>query len=158
MAEPRLLINQAQLEDAIGKLNVQRIYDDDGDGVADVDTVSGAIADASSKVLGWLGPVYDVSLIDAQQQYEVVRLTKDVARAYAAQRYPEFMRGADGFALMKQAEKELETLRLGMTNLGTKDPPEPAANQGARVLSGNPADPDAFVPRFSDNWGGRGGF
>lgn len=153
MAEPRLLIDQAQLEDAIGKTTVQRICDDDNDGTADVDVVNGMIADASSKVLSWLGPVYDVDLIDAQQQYEVVRLTKDACRAYAAQRYPEFMRGADGFALMKQAEKELETLRLGMTNLGTKDPPEPAANQGVKISSGNPDAPNCYTKRFSDNWG-----
>jgi hypothetical protein len=101
-------------------------------------------------VLSWLGNVYDVDLIDAQQQYEVVRLTKDVCRAYAAQRYPEFMRGADGFALMKQAERELETLRLGMTNLGTKAPPEPAANQGGEVLSGDPCNPEP-PPQFAVN-------
>lgn len=141
MAEPRLLIDQAQFEDAIGKLNVQRIYDDDGDGVADIDTVKGAMADGSSKVLGYLGPVYDVALITPEQQYEVVRLTKDVCRAYAAQRAPEFMRGADGFALMKQAEKELEALRIGLTNLGTKDPPEPA-DRGISVVGGAPGGGD----------------
>jgi len=137
MAEPRLLIDQAQLEDAIGKLTVQRIYDDDGDGTADVDAVTGLLAEASSKVLSYIGPVYDVDQIDPQTQYEVVRLTKDVCRAYASQRYPEFMRGADGFALMKQAEKELESLRKGFTNLVEKETPTANVRWRARVVSGS---------------------
>jgi hypothetical protein len=154
----RLLITQAQLEDRISATTLQRCCDDDNGGTANVDVVKGLLEDGSSKVLSYIGPVYDVDLIDPVQQAEVVRLTKDVCQAYAAQRFPEVMRSIDGFKLMTQAEKDLKLLREGLTNLGIKTPPEPAANQGVRISSGDPQNPSKFTPRFSDNWGGRGGF
>jgi len=149
----RLLVTQAQVEDRIGKLTVQRLFDESNGGEAEIGVVEALIRDGSSKVLGALGPVYDVDLIDPLQQAEVVRLTLDVCQAYAAQRYPEFMRGIDGFALMKQAQGDLKLLREGMSNLGIKEPPEPAANQGVKISSGDPDQPDKFTRRFSDNWG-----
>ena len=115
--------------------------------------MNGLIADGSSKVLEWLGPVYDVAILSAVQQNAVVRLVKDVCQAYAAQRHPEFMRGVDGYKAMAQAEKELENLRKGLTNLGTKDPPEPAANQGGDVDSGDPNDQTPRDKLFLDGTG-----
>jgi hypothetical protein len=133
-----------------------RLYDDNNDGIADANAVTQLIRDGSAKVLGYIGPVYNVDLIDPLSQAEVVRLTLDVCQAYAAQRHPEILR-VEGYKMMAQAEKDLKQLREGLTNLGITGVPEPAANQGARVLSGNPNSSD-FTPRFSDNWGGRGGF
>lgn len=155
MAVPQ--VTQKQLEDRLSKTTVRRILDDDNDGSADTDPVTALLRDAMSKVCSYLGPIFDLDLIDPAQQPEVLRLTLDVAQAMAAQRHPEYMR-VDGYKMMAQAEKDLRLLREGMTNLATKAPPEPAANQGVKFNSGNPLEPDKFPARFSDNWGGRGGF
>jgi hypothetical protein len=154
-----MLVSQAQLEDRIGAATLNRIYSDGSDdGIARIDAIDSLRRDGSSKVLGFIGLVYDVDLIDEANQAEIVRLALDACHAYAAMRHPEFMRGVDGYKMMQQVDKDLKALREGMTNLGIKDPPEPAANHGVRVLSGDPLCPDKFTPRFSDNWGGRGGF
>lgn len=155
----RMLVDQAQLEDRIGAATLNRIYADGSeDGVARPDAINGLIRDGSSKVLGYIGLVYDVDLVDETNQAEIVRLTLDACQAYAAMRHPEFMRSVDGYKMMIQVDKDLKALREGFTNLGTKDPPEPAANHGVRISSGDPLRPDKCTPRFSDNWGGRGGF
>lgn len=146
------LFTQAQLEARISKLTVQRIYDDDNDGTADNDPIAGLVRDASSKVYSYLGPIYDVALIDPAQQDEVVRLGLDVAQAMAAQRHPEYVR-IDGYKMMAQAESDLKNLRKNLTNLGIKTPPEPAANTGGDVESGDPCDPCPQPHVFLDGTG-----
>ncbi len=146
-----MLVDQAQLEDRIGAATLNRIYSDGSeDGVARIDAINSLIRDGSSKVLGFIGSVYDVDLIDEAKQAEIVRLTLDSCQAYAAMRHPEFMRSVDGYKMMIQVDKDLEKLRKGLTNLGTTGAPEPAANQGGEVLSGNPDDP-CPPPQFAIN-------
>jgi hypothetical protein len=146
-----MLVTQAQLEDRIGAATLNRIYaDGSDDGVARIDAVNSLIRDGSSKVLGFIGLVYDVDLIDEANQAEIVRLTLDACHAYAAMRHPEFLRSVDGYKMMQQVDKDLKSLREGLTNLGTKDPPEPAANQGGEVLSGDPDNP-CPPPQFAIN-------
>jgi phage gp36-like protein len=146
------LITKAQLEARLSRVLVQRIFDDNDDGVADNDPVTALIRDASSKVRGRLGPVYNPETLDENTVDEVIRITLDVATAYAAQRHPEIVQ-YDWEALMKQSDADLKMLRLGEANLGTNaSPPEPAANHGGMVSSGNPNRPTPRR-RFSDNWG-----
>lgn len=146
------LITKAQLEARLSRVLVQRIYDDNDDGDADADPVAALIRDASSKVRGRLGPVFDPETLDENTVDEVVRITLDVAVAYAAQRHPEIVQ-YDWEALMKQSDADLKMLRLGEANLGTnQSPPEHAANQGGRVWSGDP-NRHRTRRRFSDNWG-----
>ena len=45
-------------------------------------------------------------------------------------------------ALLDRARQELKDLRNGVTRLDVEGTPEPAANQGGEVLSGNPDAPD----------------
>jgi phage gp36-like protein len=133
------LFTQAELEGRLSASTVRRIFDDANIGTADTNAIAQLIQDASSKVLSWLGPIYDSTTINGSTQAEVQRLALDVAQAMAAQRHPEYVRG-DGFKLMEQAERELTNLRKGLTNLGIETPPEPAANQGGDVDSDNPDD------------------
>ena len=149
MAANPPLITQDQLEDRLSKLTVQRLYDDDNDGTSDSNPIAGLIRDASSKVYSYLGPIYDLDLIDPTKQDEVVRLTLDVAQAMAAQRRPEYVR-IDGYKLMAQADADLKILRNGWTNLGIKAAPEPSANQGGDVDSGNPDDQTPLPKLFLD--------
>lgn len=133
------LFTQVQLEGRLSAVVVRRIFDDANIGTADTNAIAQLIQDSSSKVLSWLGPIYDSTTINGNTQAEVQRLALDVAQAMAAQRHPEYVRG-DGFKLMEQAERELTNLRKGLTNLGIETTPEPAANQGGDVDSDNPDD------------------
>lgn len=146
------LFTQGQLEARLSKTTVTRIFDDDNDASADSDPIAGLIRDATSKVRAWLGPTYDLDQIDPTKQDEVVRLALDVASAMAAQRHPEYVR-IDGYKMMEQAERDLTTLRKGLTNLGIKTAPEPAANQGGEVESGDPDFPDIKPKFFIDGTG-----
>jgi phage gp36-like protein len=150
MADP--LITDEQLEARLSSYVVNRLLDDNGDGAGDADVLLQLRKDASAKVRGHIGPVFDPDTLDENIVDEVVRITLDVAQAMAAQRHPEVMR-VDGFELMKQAERDLKKIRIGESNLGTKeDPPGVGANNGGYVSSGNP---NRTTPkkRFTDNWG-----
>ncbi len=148
------LITKEQLENRLSKLVLDRIYDDDGTGEANSEPVDALIRDASSKVRGKLGPVYNPDVIDENTNAEVTRITLDVAVAYAYQRHPEIAR-ADWEAIMKQADKELAEIRTGLANLGTNAPPEPAANVGGALYADDGGDePKRF---FTDD-GGTGVF
>jgi hypothetical protein len=130
VAQP--LITKKQLENRLSAIIVKRIYDDNNDGSADSDPLNQLLLDASSKFRGALGTIYDIDTFDQNTLDEVVRISLDIAQAYAAQRHSEIVR-VDGFKLMQQAEKDIEKIRAGLSNLGTKGPPEPAANQGGIV-------------------------
>lgn len=132
MARP--LITLKQLQDRLSRPVLDRIYDDDEVGEANTGPVEGLIRDASSKVRGKLGPVYDPDAIDENTNDEIVRIALDIAYAYAAQRHPEVVR-IEWEPLMKQAEKELLEIRTGLANLGTNASPEPAANVGGALYA-----------------------
>lgn len=136
MADP--LITQAQLEARLSSDAVSRIYDDNSDGVADSEPLLQLRKDASSKVRSKLGPSVNVDNLDPATHDEVVRITLDVAHAMAAQRFPEVLR-IDGFALMRQAEKDLSEIRTGEADLGTEDEDVDVVQYGS-VVSGTPRD------------------
>jgi hypothetical protein len=157
MTDPTPFITKAQLEKRLSSIIVKRIYDDDNDGVADTDPLDQLCMDASSKVRGKLGPVYNPDLLDSATVDEIRRITLDQAHAMAAQRFPEVLR-IDGFRLMEQADKDLKALRIGDANLGVNGSPEPAANVGGTVTSGDINDPDYPEPKEHFALDGTGSF
>jgi hypothetical protein len=153
------LITKQRFEARLGRLVVQRIVEDAQAVLAgetnteDADALDQILNDATSKLRGALGPVYSRALDDPNVSPELIRIGLDICQAYAAQRYPEYVR-SDGFRLMKQADDDLTKIREGLSSLGDESASaEPAANTGARVSSGNPAAPLFVARRMSDNWG-----
>lgn len=138
-------ITQDQLSRRISPTSLRRIYDDNLDGVADVDPVTQLRRDASSKVAGYLVGITDLAAVQtaatADTAHEVVRITLDVAYAYAVQRFPEVMPAVDGFKLMTQAERDLKMLRESFTQLDIETSPNPPANVGGAVFP-DVTDPD----------------
>lgn len=144
-------IAKADIEQRLSAPVVKRIYDDDNDGTADADPVNRLCKDASARVAGFLRGIYSLDAVAAAPPEEVIRLTLDVAEALAAKRFPRAVM-RDWMPLWKVATDELKDLRNGVTRLDVEGSPEPAANQGGEVASGNPDAPDP-LPRFSDDWG-----
>jgi phage gp36-like protein len=151
MAEP--IITKQQLVARLGLVQFTRVFDDNNDGAADKLSEEQIRKDASGKVRGALGLVYDAALLNADTSDELVRVTLDVAEAMATKRRPSILKGGDWVEMMKQADKDLEMLRKGVANLGITTAPEPAANHGVRITSGNPANPTCLPAKMSDNWG-----
>lgn len=151
-------ISQAQLEARVGTLTVQRVTDDDDDGVADSGVVDEILADACSYIGGAMGPQYDVDAIAAMATVprEIVRLSLDIATVYAAQRYPEVVR-RDWEPLLQAVERECARIRKGQANLGVAaTPPEPPdQNGGDFFLEGYGSDDDSQPTTFTrDGFGG----
>lgn len=152
MAADTPLVSRTNVERRLGADFVRRVFDYNADGATDPDALKELCADADSKVRGGLGLVLDVDAFDPAIATELRRIALDAALAMMARDFP----GAypkDWVALMQQVDQDIANVRKGIANLGTKQAPEPAANHGVRVVSGNPQSPDTFLPRFSDNWG-----
>jgi phage gp36-like protein len=140
-----MYITLSDLEDRITQAVVTQILDDNVDGTPDENPLLRVIADAESYVEGFLRGNYDITVIRAlgrSAPNEVKRLCLDVAVAYLYDRHPEYIR-ADGMKLMESARRDLLELRKGITRLDVVGSPEPAANQGGVVRSG---DPDEIAP------------
>jgi phage gp36-like protein len=105
-----------ELANRISAAAIKNIYDDDNDGTADSPAVDRLRADATSKVASYLHGLYDLDVIAADPPNEVVRLALDVAVAYAAQRFPSYVR-RDWKPLLEAAELDLGRLRSGKTLL-----------------------------------------
>lgn len=125
-----LFVTKAQIEARLSAKRLKRIYDDNSDGLADVDAVNQLRADASSKVRSYLEPMGVMPTLEVLFNQttgelisgkvvpdEIVRLTLDVVVALACQRFPEVMR-QDWVKLMDQCDKDLCKLRDGKTSLG----------------------------------------
>ena len=134
MAYPYIV--KADIEAKIGAQTVQRLLDHDNDGIADTDAITRVIADASSKVAGYLNGTFDLDDLADNTVNEVKRLTLAVAVALLAIDHPEVMR-KDGVALMELADRDLKNLRLGRTQLDTKVAPEPGDTGGTVVSAGS---------------------
>lgn len=165
MAAPFLFVTQVQLESRLSGKRIKRMYDDDGNGTADLNPVKQLRQDASSKVASYLEPLGIISQMstyfdgttgevvsgDVTVHPEIIRLTLDVAQAMAAQRHPTIWQ-IDWCKLMEAAEGDLKNLRDGKTSLGGNGAPE-VANQGAFLVSGNTATENATTQRFWDDMG-----
>jgi hypothetical protein len=152
MAANTPLVTRQNIERRLGADFTQRILDHNNDGVTDLPTIDEICADASSKVRGGLGLIYDIDTFDPAIATELKRIALDCALAMIARdfqgAYPK-----DWVALMDRVDLDIANVRKGLANLGTKQAPEPAANQGVRVTSGNAAAPNVYPPKFSDDWG-----
>lgn len=149
MAEP--LFTREELEARISPRTLGRCLDDSGSGEASDDAINLLIADATSWCRGKIGPVFQLAELDSDTAGDLKRIAIDVARAYLAERCPEVMR-IDAAKVFTRCATDIKAIRVGEASLGTEAAPEPAANHGARVSSGDPNSPEP-KPRFSDNWG-----
>ena len=113
---PTYYFTQAELEARLSVATVKNIYDDDNDGAADTSSVDRLRVDATSKVASYLHGLYDLAVIAASPPNEIKRLALDVAVAYAAQRFPSYVR-RDWKPLLEAAEADLARLRSGKTLL-----------------------------------------
>jgi hypothetical protein len=132
-------ITSAQASTRLSPRVFARIFDDDGDGVADTGVVSQFIADASGKVASVLqGVVSDLATVQAAATagtaHEVVRLTLDVFCYMAWQRHPEASPTHDWVAVLKAINHDLDNLRKSYTTLDTNSAPNPPANTGGVVF------------------------
>jgi hypothetical protein len=148
------LITKTDLERRLGPDVVRRIFDHNSDGVADAASLTQICEDASSKVRGALGLVYDLDQFDPTIATELRRIALDAALAMTARdfhgAYPR-----DWGMLWEQVKSDLADIRKGMSNLATKEPPERAANQGGTVVrDGSNGGTRVVCHRpFSGNWG-----
>lgn len=152
MAATTPLVTAADLRARLGADTVTRCFDHNSDSAADIPALDSICNDASSKVRGALGLVFDLDGFDPTIATELKRLALDAAIAMTARDFPAAVT-RNWVELMDQVDRDLAAVRKGMANLGTKQTPEPAANHGVRVTSGNPLDPSNLPPKMSDNWG-----
>lgn len=152
MAADTPLVTRANVERRLGADFVRRVFDHNNDGATDPESLAELLSDASSKVRGGLGLVFDIDNFDPVIATELRRIALEAALAMIARdhsgAYPR-----DWVALMAQVDQDIANVRKGIANLGTKQAPEPAANHGVRIASGNPAAPNVYPPKFSDDWG-----
>jgi hypothetical protein len=141
VADP--IITKEQAIAKLGQAMFTRIFDDNNDSAADKLSEEQMRADASDRVRGKLGPIYNPDLLTqltASQVGEIRRITLDNFKAMCADRRPTIVK-QDPEVLFLRADRDLKDLRSQLANLGTNLAPEPAANVGCTVTSGNPDDP-----------------
>lgn len=144
-------IVQADLEARLSARVIREILDDDASGAADAANITRVIADAESYCEGFIRGNYDLTTIRAlgtAAPNELKRLCIDVATAYLWDRHPEYVR-AHGDKLLERARRDLIDLRNGVTRFDVTGTPEPAANQGGVVRSGDPEQPDESTQIFA---------
>jgi hypothetical protein len=134
------IITRDQLVARLGRVQFDRVFDDNNDGTGDKLSEEQLRRDASGMVRGGIGLVFDTDQLTVDVADELTRVTLDVAEAMATKRRPTVLKN-DWEALMKDARESIKNLRTGISNLGIKTPPEPAANQGGEVTSGDPNHP-----------------
>ena len=155
MAEP--IITKVQAIARLGQTMFTRIFDDNNDSVADKLSEEQMRADASDRVRGKLGPVYNPDLLTqatAATVGELRRLVLDNFVAMCAERRPTIVK-RDADTLFKRADADLKDLRIQLANLGTNSPPEPAENVGGEVYADDGGDEPQ---RFFTGCGGTGIF
>lgn len=136
MPAPDPLITKADIESCLGADVVRRLFDHNSDGVADKPSLDQICRNASSKVRGAI-PGYDpadLTPANALIATELARLALDAAVALIAKNWP----ASSPFTwldLMGQVDKELEMVRKGQANLGSRTNPT-EADQSISVSSG----------------------
>ena len=140
MAEP--IITKDQMVARLGATRFQRAFDDNNDGTSDKLSWEQLARDASGYVRRMLGSVYDPDQLSKETSDGLTQVTLDVMEAMTARRRPTVMMGLDWVAAMKHADTQIADIRKGIANLGTNAAPEPAANVGATVTSGDFEDPE----------------
>jgi len=145
-------ITQAALEARLSAAVVRRIYDDNNLGDAEETPISQLIKDAEAKFEGYCRGIYPLDALRTAKPNEAVRLCLDVVEAMAAKRFPRAYT-RDWQPLMDFVERELSGLRSRKTQLDVVGLPEPAANDGGYVSSGDVNDPSNISePVFLNGW------
>jgi phage gp36-like protein len=126
----RLLVTRPQLEARVSARVVQQVLDDNNDGQPDGDPVDAILRDASSYVLEAYYNVF--GQVPEEIPPALTRLALDAAQAYLAIRHPEYVR-YDGYKMLERIDKELDRLAQAKRVVG-ETPPDPAANQGGRLV------------------------
>jgi phage gp36-like protein len=137
------------LELAMGSQVVRAIFDDDLSGTADDSPITYILAEAQSRVDGYLRQLYVIPLDPVPNL--VRSITVDVAIALAQKRHPEVVR-ADGDGLMKRAIEDLQRIRSGEMKLDSMTLPTPR-NATITVGSGIAATPAPLPKVFGDDMG-----
>jgi hypothetical protein len=132
-------INQSDLEDSLSKTTVMRLFDDDNDGVADIDPVNRVIASAEALVNSRLARSYPKLTLPVAQSPQSALLkeaTLMFAIPLAYRRRPELVRttgeSGRGPSMMKQAFDYLEGLCTGQQFLFDV-PAEPGPATAAEI-------------------------
>ncbi len=131
------LVTKAQLESRISAATLQRLSDDNNDGVSDKSVVDQILADASDYVRGGL-PQYnpdDVTPANALLTGELRRLALDAAEYLCARRRPTIYK-RDWVELKKALNEDLELLRKAQRTLGSNASPTPADTSVSVVSAG----------------------
>ncbi len=132
------LVTRAKIEACIGAVTVQRLFDHNNDGAADKPSIDLICDQASSKVRGAL-PGHDPATLTAANAListELARLALNAALAQIAIWFPGST-PFNGFELMAQTDRELEMVRRGQANLGSRSNPA-EADHAVSVVSGLP--------------------
>lgn len=129
----------ADLAFAIPAETIRQIFDDNGDGDPDDDTVAYFLGVAESFVNTYLEQLYAIPLADPVPNI-VRHLTIEVAVAFAYRRHPEFVRSGwkDVF---EETKKTLQDIRDGRIGLDSETLATPR-NEVFSVSSGDPLNPD----------------
>jgi len=145
-------ITQALLERRFSVAAIRRAYDDNNDGAADSDAVSQLIQDAEAMFEGYCRGIYDLAALRTAKPNEAIRLCLDCANFMAAQRFPRAL-NKDWTQIEASVTAQLKGLRRGDTRLDIMGSPEPAANQGGYVSSGDVNLPEVRPATFTGQWG-----
>lgn len=145
------LFTATELSDFVGGDSVRRILDDNRDGTADAGPLAMTIKAASSHVLAGYYQTFDAVPEVGSIPARLNILALHAGKGYLAIRHEEYVR-FDGYKILKYVDGEINDLVAGNRRIG-ETPPDPAANHGGEVYSGDPDYPDTFVPIFQGNAG-----
>lgn len=149
-------VTQAMLEDRMSATVIRRVYDDMNVGGSSDSCVKQIITDGEAMFEGYCRGIYDLTALRAAKPNEAVRLALDCVEVLTIKRFPRAA-NRDWQPMLEALRKELASLRKGETRLDIIGPPEPAANQGGYVSSGDTTDLNSLTtipdPVFLNGWG-----
>jgi hypothetical protein len=148
-------ISTSLVERRLSKAVVRRVYDDNNLGVVIPDEYSPVVLlvrDSESMFEGYCRGIYDLNALRAAKPPEAVRLCLDCSEYLAAKRFPRAV-NRSWVELEKSVRDELMNLRKGLTRFDVIGTPEPAANQGGYVSSGDVNSPEVRPMTFGGGWG-----
>ena len=149
-------VTTAQVKARLSAAVVAQIYDDNNDGTEDTDPIARLTADATAWVKSWVYPIYQANMPFLEPfEPEIVRTALDAVEWMAAKRHPEYVR-RNWVELKESNRQDLIDLRNRLRAIGSNPsgtPPEPAANEGGHIRSGDPLLPTVKEKWFSDGTG-----
>lgn len=125
-----------ELKERLSAEVVRQIYDDDNDGDADAGPIARLIADASSRTVARLLPIYRnaLSWTPVTVPNEAKRIALDYAEYYGAQRHSEYVRRASLKDILREIDEAVQDLRSANSHLDSATE-KPANNGGFTVVN-----------------------